>query len=85
MDELLAGLSQVLRADVLAAVAAVECADTPVGAEDFAALRDPALRRSIEEVLAVSGRTLIEHPGGCGSPRIVEGFFMRLGSRGLRS
>lgn len=64
MTELFAGLSHVLRADVLAAVAAVECADTPVGAEDFAALRDPALRRSIEEVLAVSGRTLIEHPGG---------------------
>ena len=64
MPELLAGLSQALRADVLAAVAAVESADTVVAGDDFAALRDPALRRAVEDVLAASGRTLVEHPAG---------------------
>ena len=64
MPELLAGLSQALRAGVLAAVAAVECADAPVSGDDFAALRDPALRRAVEDVLAASGRTLVEHAGG---------------------
>jgi hypothetical protein len=64
MTELVAGLSQALRADVLASVAAVECADAPVSGEDFAALRDPALRRAVEDVLAASGRTLVEIAGG---------------------
>ena len=64
MPELLAGLSMRLRADVLAAVAAVETADVPVSADAFGALRDPALRDAVQCVLAATGRTLIEHGGG---------------------
>lgn len=64
MPDLLDGLSEALRADVLAAVAAVESADAPVSADAFSALRDPALRRSVEEVLAAAGRVLVEHETG---------------------
>ena len=64
MSELLAGLSDAVRADILAAVAAVECAEDPVAGEHFVALGDPALRRLAQDVLAASGRTLIEHPAG---------------------
>jgi hypothetical protein len=58
MAELLAGLSDALRTDVLAAVAAVECADLPVAGEHFVGLNDPALRRLVEEVLAASAEGL---------------------------
>jgi hypothetical protein len=64
MPELLAGLSEALRADALAAFAAVETAETPVPAHAFPALRDPALRHAVERLLAASGRTLIERDGG---------------------
>src|SRR4051794_10090623 len=64
MPELLADLSMPLRADVLAAVAAVESADVPVSADAFIALHDPALRNAVQRVLAAGGRTLIEHDTG---------------------
>ena len=64
MPELLAGLSMPLRADVLAAVAAVETADVPVSEDEFCALSDPALRDAVQRALAATGRTLIEHDSG---------------------
>lgn len=64
MPDLFAGLTQEVRADVLAAFAAVETADAPVPADAFTALRDPARRQVVEHVLAAGGRTLIEHDDG---------------------
>jgi hypothetical protein len=59
----LEALGEVDRSDVLAAVAAVDVAEKPVAAEHFRALRDPALRRTVAEALALEGRELIEHDG----------------------
>lgn len=64
MSELLAGCSDAVRADILAALAAVECAEAPVSGGDFVALGDPALRRVVQKLLTASGRTLIEHADG---------------------
>src|SRR4051812_47964767 len=64
MPELLVGLSAALRADALAAFAAVETAETPVPASASPALRAPALRHAVERMLAASGRTLVELDGG---------------------
>lgn len=47
------------RAELVAAYMAVEHAAEPVSEVRFAALREPALRRAVEEMLALSGRTLI--------------------------
>ncbi|TMQ95183.1 hypothetical protein ETD83_22790 [Actinomadura soli] len=47
------------RADLVAAYMAVEHAAEPVSEVRFAALREPALRRTVEQMLALSGRTLV--------------------------
>jgi hypothetical protein len=47
------------RAELVAAYMAVEHAAEPVSEVRFAALREPALRRTVEEMLALSGRTLV--------------------------
>ena len=47
------------RADVLAALGAVEVAEAPVRAEDFRALAEPALRDTVDEVLRSTGRVLL--------------------------
>ncbi|MGH3238878.1 MAG: hypothetical protein ACRDNL_00770 [Spirillospora sp.] len=47
------------RADLVAAYMAVEHAAEPVSEVRFAALREPALRRTVEEMLKLSGRTLV--------------------------
>ncbi|TYB42801.1 hypothetical protein [Actinomadura chibensis] len=49
------------RAELVAAYMAVEHAAEPVPEVRFAALREPALRRTVEEMLALSGRTLVRH------------------------
>ena len=64
MPELLTSLGETARAEVLAAAAAVDVADTPVPATAFRALADPALRAAVEAALAASGRCLIEHESG---------------------
>ncbi len=60
----LAGLGELDRTEVLAAVAAVDVAEKPVTGEHFRALRDPALRRAVEEALRIEGRVLVEHETG---------------------
>lgn len=47
------------RAELVAAYMAVEHAAEPVSELRFAALREPALRRALEEMLGLSGRTLV--------------------------
>ncbi|OLT30888.1 hypothetical protein BJF79_37835 [Actinomadura sp. CNU-125] len=47
------------RAELVAAYTAVEHAAEPVPEVRFAALREPALRRTVEGMLALSGRTLV--------------------------
>jgi hypothetical protein len=53
------------RAELVAAYMAVEHAAEPVSEVRFAALREPALRRTVEEMLALSGRTLIRSGQRC--------------------
>ncbi|WP_037558964.1 hypothetical protein [Spirillospora albida] len=48
------------RAEVVAAYMAVEHAAEPVPEVRFAALREPAPRRAVEEMLGLSGRTLVK-------------------------
>jgi hypothetical protein len=64
MPELLDGLSDAHRVDVLAAVAAVETADVPVAGTSFRALQDPTLRGEVERALVASGRVLLRHGDG---------------------
>jgi DNA-binding transcriptional ArsR family regulator len=52
------------RAEAVAAYMAVEHAAEPVAELRFAALREPATRRVVEDMLALSGRTLIRISGG---------------------
>jgi hypothetical protein len=52
------------RADVLAAVCALECASGPVPLTSFRALAEPALREVVQELLAAAGRMLM--PAGAG-------------------
>lgn len=52
------------RADVLAAVRALEEAETPLPRSAFRALGDETLRAAVEETLAASGRRLLEAPAG---------------------
>ncbi|WP_018657761.1 hypothetical protein [Actinomadura flavalba] len=47
------------RAELVAAYMAVEHAAEPVPEVRFPALREPALRRALEEMLALTGRTLV--------------------------
>lgn len=63
MSELFEGLlrsyDERRRAELVAAYMAVEHAAEPVPEVRFPALREPALRRTVEEMLALSGRTLV--------------------------
>ncbi|MDL4819561.1 DprA-like winged helix domain-containing protein [Actinomadura opuntiae] len=58
-DGLLRGYDERRRAELVAAYMAVEHAAEPVPEVRFPALREPALRRTVEEMLALSGRTLV--------------------------
>lgn len=60
-DDLLAGHDERRRAELVAAFMVVEHAAEPVQEVRFAALRDPALRRTLAEMLSRRGRTLIQH------------------------
>ena len=64
MSAALADLSPARRAEVLAAVRAVEEADRPVPRTAFRALADETLRASVEQALAAAGRVLLERPAG---------------------
>ncbi|MGV9308058.1 hypothetical protein ACWDLG_32185 [Nonomuraea sp. NPDC003727] len=59
-DDLLDAFDERRRAELVAAFMAVEFAAEPVQEARFAALRDPALRRTLGEMLARRGRTLIQ-------------------------
>jgi hypothetical protein len=59
-----AALGELDRTEVLATVAALDVAELPGAAEHFRALRDPALRRAVEEALSLEGRLLIESETG---------------------
>jgi hypothetical protein len=59
-DDLLSGYDERRRAELVAAFMAVEYAAEPVLEARFAALRDPALRRTLAEMLERRGRTLIQ-------------------------
>ncbi|KAB2371053.1 DprA-like winged helix domain-containing protein [Actinomadura montaniterrae] len=58
-EGLLRGYDERRRAELVAAYMAVEHAAEPVPEVRFPALREPALRRTVEEMLALSGRTLV--------------------------
>lgn len=60
-DDLLGGYDERRRAELVAAFVVVEHAAEPVPEARFGALRDPALRRTLGEMLARRGRTLIQH------------------------
>ncbi|GAA2204613.1 hypothetical protein GCM10009850_004550 [Nonomuraea monospora] len=60
-DDLLGGYDERRRAELVAAFMVVEHAAEPVQEARFAALRDPALRHTLGEMLARRGRTLIQH------------------------
>lgn len=60
----LTDLDSAVRADVLAAVRAVEEAEQPVPRAAFRALGDATLRAAVERVLGDSGRVLMEAPRG---------------------
>lgn len=59
-DDLLSGYDERRRAELVSAFMVVEHAAEPVPEARFAALRDPALRRTLAEMLARRGRTLIQ-------------------------
>ncbi|MFG3436601.1 hypothetical protein ACGF0J_05065 [Nonomuraea sp. NPDC047897] len=60
-DDLLGGYDERRRAELVAAFMAVEHAAEPVPEARFMALRDPALRHTLGEMLTRRGRTLIPH------------------------
>jgi hypothetical protein len=60
-DDLLSAYDERRRAELVAAFMVVEHTAEPVQEARFAALRDPALRRTLGEMLARRGRTLIQH------------------------
>ncbi|MGP3930110.1 hypothetical protein [Nonomuraea sp. KM88] len=60
-DDLLSGYDERRRAELVAAFMVVEHAAEPVQEARFAALRDPALRHTLGEMLARRGRTLVQH------------------------
>ena len=53
-----------IRAEVMAAVSAVETSEEPVQAADFQALRDGAMRQIVQSALAASGRCLLDLSDG---------------------
>ncbi|WP_240196879.1 hypothetical protein [Nonomuraea lactucae] len=60
-DDLLSGYDERRRAELVAAFMAVEHAAEPVQEARYTALRDPALRHTLGEMLGRRGRTLIQH------------------------
>jgi hypothetical protein len=56
----LRSLDERARGDVMAAVAALETAEAPVGHDAYPALADAALRRLVEETLRAGGRCLLD-------------------------
>jgi hypothetical protein len=58
------GLPAQRRAEVMAAVAAVETAERPVPGNAFRALAEASMRHVVEQVLAVSGRVLLRSGTG---------------------
>lgn len=60
LEGLLSAYDERRRAELVAAFMAVEHAAEPVHEARFAALRDPALRRTLAEMLARRGRSLIQ-------------------------
>lgn len=64
MPELLDTLGEAARVEVLAAAAAVDAADAPIPAQAFRALTDPALRATVDGVLSMAGRCLVQHDSG---------------------
>ena len=64
------------RADVLAAVYALERASVPLPRTSFRALAEPTLREIVQEVLAAAGRVLV--PAGFG---FVSGYDDQIGGR----
>lgn len=63
-DQVLAGLDERRRAEVVAAYTAVEHAAEPVREHRFPALREPVTRRLVSRLLHRAGRTLIRTPTG---------------------
>lgn len=63
-ENLLDTLPAARRFDVLAAVTALETAETPVPTGEFRALMETSLREVVEEVLAEAGRVLIKSGAG---------------------
>lgn len=63
-DSPLDGLPAPRRADVMAAVSAVETAEQPVPGNAFRALAEAPMRHVVEQVLAVSGRVLLRSGSG---------------------
>ncbi|MGH3712041.1 MAG: hypothetical protein ACRDT4_01030 [Micromonosporaceae bacterium] len=62
-EDLLSALSERNRDELIAAWAAVEYARVPVDEAGFAALRDPAARQVLDNVLRRTGRTLVRVDG----------------------
>ncbi|TMR08405.1 hypothetical protein ETD85_62290, partial [Nonomuraea zeae] len=60
-EDLLGAYDERRRAELVAAFMVVELAAEPVQEVRFAALRDPALRHTLGEMLSRRGRTLIQH------------------------
>ncbi len=58
-EPLLRAYDEKRRAELVAAYMAVEHAAEPVSEARFAALREPSLRRALEGMLGLSGRTLV--------------------------
>ncbi|MFF5263727.1 hypothetical protein ACFY4C_32770 [Actinomadura viridis] len=58
-EPLLRSYDEKRRAELVAAYMAVEYAAEPVAEVRFAALRQPSLRRTVEEMLRLRGRTLV--------------------------
>ncbi|WP_246365692.1 hypothetical protein [Nonomuraea rhodomycinica] len=78
-DDLLDGYDERRRAELVAAYMVVEYAAEPVQEARFAALRDPALRHTLGEMLARRGRTLIQH-----RERWISGYSDETAARALR-
>ncbi|WP_235995539.1 hypothetical protein [Nonomuraea montanisoli] len=78
-DDLLDGYDERRRAELVAAYMVVEYAAEPAQEARFAALRDPALRSTLGEMLARRGRTLIQH-----RERWISGYSDETAARALR-
>jgi hypothetical protein len=76
MSPSLTVLSELRQAQVYAAVAALDCAQSPIPPHLFPALAEPALRRVVEEVLAASGRVIVTWPDG-----LISGYSDAIGAR----